>query len=737
MFKSIAIAATLATLGGAAAAVPAGAATFTVKNANDAGPGSLRRAISQANAVGRQDDIVFDIPAAASHVITPANDLPAVTSPVSIDGYTQPGATQATVAAPAQLVVVIDAVNATRAVELNTGASLIRGLVIQDSTGGAAADGLQVQGANNRIEGNYIGTDENGESLGMWNLADGVSITGNGNLVGGAAAAARNVIAETNDDGVTIVGAANVVAGNNLGLPLGAAALGNFGDGLSINGNGNVVGGTAPGARNVISENNGDGVRISGQNNRIEGNYVGTDDSGTGAVGNIGNGVAIGGNGNIVGGTTPKARNVIADNNAAGVWLNGDDNVVEGNAVGTDVSTAAAAGNDDGVRITGDGNRVGGPADGAENVISGNDTGVLVESGTTNLVQGNLVGTDGTGAAELANHDEGILVTSDVNTIGGAAPGEGNVVSGNWDAGVRLAEHATHNRVEGNLIGTDLTGAAPLPNEDGVVIEASSRNTIGGSAAGAGNVISANEDDGVRLAPDGEATPDGNTITGNAIGTDAAGALDLGNGLSGVRIEGGDGNGVGSVSTSVPMNTIAHNGVDGVTVESGVENPIVRNSMYDNGGLGIDLEADGVTGNDGSPDGDSGANELQNFPTLDDVGTVIRFDEETNLFELTTTVDWTLNSVPETEFRLEFYASAHCDRQGERLLGSTMVTTDANGHAEGTADVANLTPGEVVVATSTLYVPFFGVPAAREIDPQPVIVQSYRSTSEFSPCEGA
>ena len=255
MFKSIAIAATLATLGGAAAAVPAGAATFTVKNANDAGPGSLRRAISQANAVGGQDDIVFDIPAAASHVITPANDLPAVTSPVSIDGYTQPGATQATVAAPAQLVVVIDAVNATRAVELNTGASLIRGLVIQDSTGGAAADGLQVQGANNRIEGNYIGTDENGESLGMWNLADGVSITGDGNLVGGAAAAARNVIAETNDDGVTIVGAANVVAGNNLGLPLGAAALGNFGDGLSINGNGNVVGGTAPGDRNVISEN--------------------------------------------------------------------------------------------------------------------------------------------------------------------------------------------------------------------------------------------------------------------------------------------------------------------------------------------------------------------------------------------------------------------------------------------------------------------------------------------------
>jgi hypothetical protein len=725
--------AALATLGVAAAAGPAGAATLTVKNANDGGAGSLRNAINQANVAANRDDIVFDIPAVASHVITPVAALPAITAPVTIDGYTQPGAAPATPAAPAQLVVVIDAVNVVNGLTLATNASLIRGLAIQDSAGGAVADGIEVVGANNRIEGNYVGTDENGESLGMWNLADGVSVAGNGNRIGGTTTEARNVIAEASDDGVTIVGNGNVVEGNNVGLPLSAAALGNFGDGVSILGNNNVVGGTGKGARNVISENNDDGVRISGQGNRIEGNYIGTDESGEAGVGNIGNGVAIGGNGNVVGGTTPEARNVIAANNAAGVWLNGDANVVEGNALGIDVWETVGIGNGDGVRITGDGNRVGGPAEGAENVISDNGDGVLVESGTANVVQGNLVGTDGTGAVALGNQDRGIHVTSDSNTIGGAAPGEGNVVSGHWDAGVKLAGDATHNVVAGNLIGTDGNGTAPLPNGYGVLIEGSSRNTIGGREDGTGNVISGNDDDGVLIRADGDVAADDNTVIANAIGTDADLALDLGNGVSGVRIENGDGNSIGSVTTSVPMNTIAHNDVDAVTVESGVQNPILRNSMFDNGELGIDLDGDGVTGNDGQPDADSGANDLQNFPTLDNVFTTAQFNHETLSFEFHTFVDWTLNSVPDTEYRLEFYGSDRCNRQGERLVGSLTVTTDANGHAEGSASISNLEAGEVVVATATLFVPFVGLPAAPDLTP--ILVRSYRSTSEFSPCE--
>ena len=93
-------------------------------------------------------------------MITPANDLPAITSPLEIDGYTQSGASPASSTAWAQPGVLIDAVNTTRALEITTDASVIRGLAIHDSSGAAGGpDGIEITGNEEPHRGNHIGTD--------------------------------------------------------------------------------------------------------------------------------------------------------------------------------------------------------------------------------------------------------------------------------------------------------------------------------------------------------------------------------------------------------------------------------------------------------------------------------------------------------------------------------------------------------------------------------------------------
>ena len=180
----------------------------------------------------------------------------------------------------------------------------------------------------------------------------------------------------------------------------------------------------------------------------------------------------------------------------------------------------------------------------------------------------------------------------------------------------------------------------------------SGNNTIGGTAAGAGNVIAGNAGAGVELE-----NADGNTVFGNWIGTDATGVLDLGNGGSGVEIDGGT-NQIGDTG-SAAANTIAHNGADGVTVDSGTGNAVLRNSIDDNNGLAIDLADDGPTSND-ADDLDPGANDLQNGPELDSAWPP--------------NVGWSLDSVPNTTYRLEFYANDTCSvahiTEAQTFLGS-------------------------------------------------------------------
>jgi hypothetical protein len=616
---------------------------------------------------------------------------------------------------------------------------------------------------NNTVAGNYIGTDVTGRAA-LPNVSYGVAITAGAstNLIGTdgdglADAAERNVISGNGDEGVWIAGEGteyNVVAGNYIGTDAtGLGALGNgfgveWGYGVAIVGGAqhNLIGTDGDEAadeaeRNVISANAQAGVVIESagsDGNVIAGNYIGTDATGTHALGNESDGVKISSylgspQHNLIGtdgdGIGDQAeRNVISANARAGVYSYGaaDSNVVAGNFIGTDATGTVALGNGShGVRI-GDGghaNLIGtdgdGIADEAErNLISGNAYhGVyIVGVGTDdNVLAGNYIGTDVSGTAALGNGfgiewGDGIrfeggaqsnLIGTDGDGVADAA--ERNVISGNHKQGVSIQMADTnYNVVAGNYIGTDANGTAPLGNGFGGVIlyevsGAPSGNRIGTDGDGVAdeaerNVISANARNGVTLAGAGVSL---NVVAGNSIGTDVTGTVALANAGAGVSLElGAQSNRIGG--TEALANTIAFNAETGVAIfgEQTARNPIQGNSIYANGGLGIDLGDDGVTLNDPG-DVDTGPNHLQNYPVITAAG-----------FGTVTRVIGTLNSTPNTEFRLDFYANSEADPsghgEGERWLGWTRVTTDAAGNAQFDAALPSETAfGELVTATAT------------------------------------
>jgi CSLREA domain-containing protein len=442
---------------------------------------------------------------------------------------------------------------------------------------------------------------------------------------------------------------------------------------LKIEINGTSAGGSASGltiesANNsvrglVINNFEGHGVFISGTiatNNTVLGNYIGTNVKGTGDLGNDFDGVNIswGAQNNTIGGSTPAARNVISGNDGDGVRIeyNGTTgNTVSGNYIGLNANGTAKLGNGTGVFIGwgAQNTTVGGDTAGERNVISGNGgDGVFIsENNTTgNVVSGNYIGTDKNGTANLGNSENGVFIGygAQNNTVGGDTDGERNVISGNDEHGVSIYLSDTmNNTVSGNYIGTDANGTGDLGNGGaGVYIHNAQNNTVGGDTESERNVISGNDQTGVTIYGS-DAT--GNTVSGNYIGTDANGTLDLGNAWSGVAIAsgaqtntiGGDtegernvisGNGqdgiyisgIGTMSNTVsgnyigtdkdgmadlgntlwgvgfdsgpqnntlgPGNIIAHNGFDGVEVDGGstTGNIITQNSIFSNT-VGIDL----------------------------------------------------------------------------------------------------------------------------------------------------
>jgi len=554
-----------------ALAAPHGtAATNIVSNANASGPGSLQQAILDANAANGVDTIVFQIPGTGAHTITPINALPSISDPVVIDGTTQPGFA----GTPLIEVNGASAGATSDGLRLTAGNSTIRGLVI-NRFGGAGIH-VQLPGGTNFIQGNFIGTDLTGalsQGNGSSAQSGGVWIDGSsGNWIGGPYPTNRNLISGNSGSGVYLLNCAgNTVQGNLIGTPVsGTAALGNGNNGISLyNAPRNQVGGTATGARNVISGNTGSGVYLNGSGttgNLVQGNYIGTDTNGSLAIPNAGDGLTInGGSANTIGGASAGAGNLLSGNSQGGVSLIGagaTGNLVQGNYIGTDASGRLALGNlFSGVTLFGGNNNlVGGTTSAARNVISANKlSGAYITTNSIgNLVQGNYIGVDVTGANALGNGVNGISIASaSSNIIGGATVGARNIISGNTNHGIEIFNaQATGNLIQGNYVGPGVTGQSALGKQlCGMHIQ-SPANTIGGVQSGAGNLISGNGQDGIFL--DG-ASAANNFVQGNFIGTAAGGTSRLGNGRAGVGISGAPGNTIGG-SVSGAGNLISGNG---------------------------------------------------------------------------------------------------------------------------------------------------------------------------------
>jgi parallel beta-helix repeat protein len=329
--------------------------------------------------------------------------------------------------------------------------------------------------------------------------------------------------------------------------------------------------------RGLVINRFGDvGIHIQDQGgNIIEGNYIGTDVTGTMNRGNFQGGVRIwDAPNNMIGGTTPEARNVISGNNgyAVGILLPGATaNKVQGNFIGTDVTGTADLGNSNhGVFIyeAASSNTIG-----PGNVIVGNGgagIGIHGIGATENRILGNNIGTDVTGTISLGNFDHGVRIwDAPNNTIGGTTPEARNVISGNNHMGVQiLLAGAKGNKVQGNYIGIAVNGTTPLGNGDhGVEIrEGASDNTIG-----PGNVISGNGGTGIEINGAGVT---GNQILGNFIGTDASRRESLGNTYAGVRI-------ISCTDNTLTDNTVSNNGY-GIQLQSSSDNQIYNNNFIDN-----------------------------------------------------------------------------------------------------------------------------------------------------------
>ena len=500
-------------------------------------PVSLRDAITAAdNTVSAAPiTIDFDIPGSGTQTINLLSALPTITDSVTIDATSQPGY------AGTPLIQLQGTSNPYNGLNIAANNVTVKGLAIYDFSAGngiqiTSASGTVIQAdyigltANNTAGANDMGvvlTDAMNSVIGGTTAAQRNVISGN--TYGGMRleSSSSNNVVEGNYIGLDAAGTAARANGLDGILVTGAPN--------------NTIGGVAPGAGNVISGNSGPGIEITGAastGNVVVGNYIGTNAAGTAALGNSGDGVEIdsGASSNMISGPAG-AGNIISGNAGDGIFISGgNDNQIDGNYIGTDVTgTVALANADEGIEIyLGTGNTVGGTGAGAGNVISGNGQLGIWLLGTTgvntssNLVEGNYIGTDVTGMVALRNGYGGIEITdANANTIGGTASGAGNVISGNSNNGIALESSSTSNLVEGNYIGTAADGVTALGNTGaGVEINTgASNNTIGGTAAGQANIIACNAGIGVEVL---SSTATGDSIEGNSIYGNTALGIDLG-----------------------------------------------------------------------------------------------------------------------------------------------------------------------------------------------------------------
>jgi hypothetical protein len=495
---------------------------FVVSNTNDSGPGSLRSVIQAADASTTPATITFNLPGSGPFVIAPLTPLPALTSTVTINGYSQPGAQANTAATGDNAVVLIQlwgvqAGSGTDGLTVSAPSCVIEGLTID----GFSGNGITLNGnaLGTTIEGDFIGIDPKGATA-MPNGGFGVAVvntTPSSSLTGSVAAAGK------------VSSLAQVAA------------------------KGATIGGTLASARNVISGNGMAGVELATGVSGVvvEGNYVGTDATGSKAVGNRSAGILLSDSASdTIGGTVAGAGNVISGNGStatpgAGLWIEGPGatgNLTVGNTIGASANGQNPLGNISVGLLINDAsnNTIGARVAQGRNVISGNGIIGLMIAGTSqnNLAINNAIGSDVTGTKALGNGGvvNGTLAGTGVyinaapnNTIGGSTlPGVANVISGNTFDGVELlGPTASGNVVSGNLIGVAQSGTVALANgDDGIVIDSADKNQI------MSNIIGSNLRDGLTISG---AQAVGNVVVANAIGLGLSNTP-LGNGAFGVLL---------------------------------------------------------------------------------------------------------------------------------------------------------------------------------------------------------
>ena len=461
----------------------------------------------------------------------------------------------------------------------------------------------------------------------------------------------------------------------------------------------------------MISGNGGRGLDIFGTGttgNVVQGNLIGVDKDGTTPLPNDQDGIQIdtSASSNTIGGTAAGAGNVISGNGANGIRLAGaatTANTIHGNVIGLGLDgTTIVPNGASGIDVNFDAglHTIGGSSAGAGNVISGNTNSGIRAYGITALtIEGNLVGLDSTGTLDRGNGSHGLWVRGTNITIGGATAGHRNVISGNGGNGIWL-DSADGAIVEGNRIGTNAAGTAGVANASSGIFSSGSNTLL------ANNLVSGNGQDGIEISSSSSSV----TISGNSIGSDAAGTGALPNGWAGIRFFGSLGT-IGG-TTLGDGNLIVNNSSAGLFIgSSATDNSILRNSFVANSDIEIDLGLDGVTPNDPG-DIDTGANGLLNFPlvtaAVESAGIVA--------------IDFDLD-VPADDYRVEVFTSPS--------------GADPTGFGEGESFESASTISHTGSGVESFRVTYTG--AAGDIVTLTVTEQSagpaYGSTSEFSATE--
>ncbi len=529
------------------------AATYTVTNTNDSGAGSLRQAITDANANIGTDSIACD--AALSGTITLSTALPQLTESLDLDCSGSASA----VTVSGTLLMGLDlegtstsyTIKGIRLTGLATGIKVGSNVTSATIGGtGSAAEAVYINDAST------VAIDIDGDGVNVQNttignlttvyqgidISSGSSVVNIGNT---GTNGAVTISASNSSNGITIAGSTVTIVATTISNAL------NAGVGISSGASNVIIGGTTSSARNVL-KSNGYGVTISGGTTiDIRGNYIGIAADGTTAAPNASAGIyTSGGTGVTIGGSSASYGNVISGHSGlSDIGINIDTGsgttTIQNNYIGTNAAGTGAIANSYGII-----NRVSNTII-SNNVISGNSgTGIRIDESDASIsgltISNNVIGLNAAGSAAIANGDGGIYFanSSGSNTISSVTI-QDNIISGNTGKGIDSSHTDISSiNVWGNKIGTNAAGTTDLGNTgNGIVLKGNNWNLDASSDSSKRNIIIGNGGSCISI------TGDSNIVKGNYCGIGSDGTTEVANDSTTITLgDGSDNNVIGGIT---------------------------------------------------------------------------------------------------------------------------------------------------------------------------------------------